>query len=143
MQQYDGDNAPDDEVQNSGDGGDAIVAGVDLTREDEENRNAATASTANAANSAIHRSGDSEEDEVEEEEDNYWRRGASRPGSPLMADNASDNSSMMPPQRPKSRVDITTSRSPVRNPVRSPSPEAQFPGVSSSPDSSFAVQYEQ
>lgn len=44
----------------------------------------------------------------------YWRQGApSRPTSPgatTMADNASDASSMMPPTRPKSRVELTTSR---------------------------------
>lgn len=42
---------------------------------------------------------------------NYWRQGvASRPQSPTMADNVSDASSMVPPARPKSRVDLATSR---------------------------------
>ncbi|GJQ75574.1 hypothetical protein Trydic_g17655 [Trypoxylus dichotomus] len=46
----------------------------------------------------------------------YWRHHpvpASRPTSPgatTMADNASDASSMMPPARPKSRVELATSR---------------------------------
>lgn len=44
----------------------------------------------------------------------YWRQApASRPTSPgatTMADNASDASSMMPPTRPKSRVELATSR---------------------------------
>lgn len=41
----------------------------------------------------------------------YWRQGvASRPQSPTMADNVSDASSMAPPARPKSRVDLATSR---------------------------------
>lgn len=44
----------------------------------------------------------------------YWRQGgASRPSSPgatTMADNASEASSMVPPPRPKSRVELATSR---------------------------------
>ncbi|KAF5291175.1 hypothetical protein FQA39_LY14417 [Lamprigera yunnana] len=44
----------------------------------------------------------------------YWRQAAaSRPSSPgatTMADNASEVSSMMPPPRPKSRVELATSR---------------------------------
>lgn len=43
----------------------------------------------------------------------YWRQVASRPSSPgatTMADNASEASSMMPPARPKSRVELATSR---------------------------------
>ncbi|KAK4875879.1 hypothetical protein RN001_012301 [Aquatica leii] len=44
----------------------------------------------------------------------YWRQGAaSRPSSPsanIMADNASEVSSMVPPPRPKSRVELTASR---------------------------------
>ncbi|XP_044754220.1 echinoderm microtubule-associated protein-like CG42247 [Coccinella septempunctata] len=58
-----------------------------------------------------------EEDSGEEDEPprpsngGFWRQGAaSRSQSPVMADNASDASSMVPPQRPKSRSDMATSR---------------------------------
>lgn len=80
------------------------------------------ASGKNAANKT-----ESDEEEYEEEREpprvnlapnggggGYWRQGAaSRPSSPgatTMADNASEASSMMPPPRPKSRVELATSR---------------------------------
>ncbi|XP_045474568.1 echinoderm microtubule-associated protein-like CG42247 [Harmonia axyridis] len=67
---------------------------------------------------AVHRQSESEEeDSVEEDEPpratngGFWRQGAaSRSQSPIMADNASDASSMVPPQRPKSRSEMATSR---------------------------------
>nr|XP_023030237.1 echinoderm microtubule-associated protein-like CG42247 [Leptinotarsa decemlineata] len=54
---------------------------------------------------------DDEDEEVANSNGGYWRSAvASRPSTPPMADNASDASSMMPPARPKSRVEMATSR---------------------------------
>lgn len=70
-----------------------------------------------AANAPRAEPADSDDDDTDDEpprpDGGYWRQGAaSRPPSPgpAMADNASDASSMMPAQRPKSRVELATSR---------------------------------
>ncbi|XP_076265445.1 doublecortin-domain-containing echinoderm-microtubule-associated protein isoform X2 [Rhynchophorus ferrugineus] len=56
-------------------------------------------------------SDDEEDDHPVANGGGYWRQGPSRPSSPPMADNASDASSMQPPPpRPKSRVEMATSR---------------------------------
>lgn len=73
--------------------------------------NSLSAPLALASNGA--HSHDTDDDDAEEDADppngGYWRQGASRAPSPAMADNASD-SSIIPPARPKSRVEMATSR---------------------------------
>ncbi|CAH1185204.1 unnamed protein product [Phyllotreta striolata] len=73
-----------------------------------------------AGNHRSRRRGDTdEEDEVGNGNGGYWRsQAASRPGSPPMADNASDASSMVPvaaPARPKSRAEMTMTASRYSN----------------------------
>lgn len=76
--------------------------------------NLAPATSANALRAKPLDSDDEDfDDEPQRPDGGYWRQGAaSRPPSPgpAMADNASDASSMMPAQRPKSRVELATSR---------------------------------
>ncbi|XP_050304564.1 echinoderm microtubule-associated protein-like CG42247 isoform X2 [Anthonomus grandis grandis] len=123
MQQY-MDATQDEEtggVQNSQGGAEGVAPGGDqegasVVGVDKPPANALSLVPVSAAN-GVH---DKREELTDEEYDEppvangggYWRQGAtSRPPSPLMADNASEASSMQPPPpRPKSRAEGTTSR---------------------------------
>lgn len=134
MQQYNDEPADDDEARNSGDG---ALNGVGAGGEADEDAEQATPRTEKQPNPAsvqvvagvnggglVHATETDEDDYEEPARSNhiaannggvggYWRQVASRPASPCqatMADNASDASSMLPPARPKSRVELTTSR---------------------------------
>jgi hypothetical protein len=121
MQQYE-DAANEEDGGNTADGaandpGDLEDNSPPTPRHD-KGPNSLSAPLAIAGNGAHHSNDDSDEDDVEEEADppnpingGYWRQAAaSRPQTPTMIDNTSDVSSMMPPARPKSRVDMATSR---------------------------------
>lgn len=133
MQQYD-EGANDEEVRNSGDGilnGSGNIGGgggdedADIaTPRNDKQVNSNSMPVTSGVNGGIKNteSDDEDYDERDPPRNNiapngggggYWRQVASRPSSPgaaTMADNASDASSMMPPARPKSRVELTTSR---------------------------------
>lgn len=115
MQQYE--DGPSEDHQEPTDGalnnGDDVGEGA--PRGDKPaNSHSTVATTTNA-----HRAKGTESDDEDFDDDRpangggFWRQGASRPPSPgtAMADNASDASSMVPVQRPKSRVELATSRS--------------------------------
>lgn len=134
MQQYN-ETIIDDETRNSGDGamngGGNLVDGgggdedVDQpTPRNDKQTNSNSIQVVAGVNGGIKNTETDEEDSDERDPPRnniapngggggYWRQVASRPSSPgatIMADNASDASSMMPPPRPKSRVELATSR---------------------------------
>ncbi|RZB84927.1 DCX domain containing protein [Asbolus verrucosus] len=121
MQQYE-EAGNEEDAGNSADGAINGADGVEdvapPTPRNDKPPNSLSAPLAIAGNGALHKNQESDEDDVEEEADpqnpvngGYWRQGgASRPQSPTMVDNVSDVSSMMPAVRPKSRVEMTTSR---------------------------------
>lgn len=117
MQQYEdaaGDDAEDDPI-------DGANGGAEDGDDHPPPPPAENSSTPTATNDGQQQNKQSQETDDEDFEDprqpprtngaGYWRQGiASRPQSPTMADNVSDASSMAPPARPKSRVDLATSR---------------------------------
>lgn len=139
MQQYDEGVNEDEAARNSADGalngvGDGVVGGDGVDEdvdqptprnEKQTNSNINSIPVAAGVNGGL-KNTESDEEDYEERDPplrnniapnggggGYWRQVASRPSSPgatTMADNASDASSMMPPARPKSRVELTTSR---------------------------------
>lgn len=117
MQQYE-DAAADDAEDDPVDGANGIAEDGDHHPPPAEN-----SSTPAAANDGQqqnkHQTTESDDEDYEDPRQpprtnggaGFWRQGlASRPQSPTMADNVSDASSMAPPARPKSRVDLATSR---------------------------------
>ncbi|EFA10278.2 Echinoderm microtubule-associated protein-like CG42247 [Tribolium castaneum] len=115
MQQYE--DGVNDEEHATADGAMAapgVGGGEDVapaTPRHDKPANSLSAPLALVGNGAHH---ESDDDDAEDDPPNpvnggYWRQGASRAASPAMGDNASD-SSMIPPARPKSRVEMTTSR---------------------------------
>ncbi|XP_044268037.1 echinoderm microtubule-associated protein-like CG42247 isoform X2 [Tribolium madens] len=119
MQQYE--DGVNDEDHTTADGAMAVPGGgggggedvAPATPRHDKAPNSLSASLALVGNGAHP---ESDDDDAEDDADppnpvngGYWRQGASRAASPTMADNASD-SSMIPPARPKSRVEMATSR---------------------------------
>lgn len=134
MQQFD-EAQNEDDSQNTeegamngggGSGGVGVVENGSTTPRADKVTNPISASGATEKNGAIKSDSEEEEDEEREEQSTvnnlgpngggggYWRQvAASRPSSPgvtTMVDNASEASSMVPPSRSKSRVEIASSR---------------------------------
>lgn len=126
MQQYEDKGKDGDTMQPSEGVLNDAEEGEETTPRNEKPSNNRSSPIAVATNGGLHKT-ESDDEEYEEREPppprlanggggggGYWRQGAaSRPQSPsalTMADNASEASSMMPPARPKSRVELATSR---------------------------------
>lgn len=117
MQQYEDAAAADDPDEDPVDGANGGAEDADHPPP-AENSSAPAAANDGQQQNKHHQTADTDDEDFDDPRHgprtnggSYWRQGvASRPQSPAMADNVSDASSMVPPARPKSRVDLATSR---------------------------------